>query len=65
MLFKEKDGKRISAKLEKALEMLNDAYSIARGADKSGESDLSIHIDSIYNDLTDTMSILYRSVDWK
>lgn len=56
-----KNEKRIiKVKLTAALELLAEAYNIVRESDSDGNSDLAVHVDSVHNDIDDTIDILKR-----
>ena len=58
MELTENKKKRIKAKLTAAMELMAEAYYIVRESDINGESDLAVHIDSVRNDIDDTIDIL-------
>ena len=58
MELSEKEKRVIEAKLIKAQELMAEAYNFIRDRDIDGESDLAIHVDSVHNDIDDTIDIL-------
>lgn len=58
MELTESEKRRIKAKLTAALELLAEAYNIVRESDSDGNSDLAVHVDSVRNDLDDTIDIV-------
>lgn len=61
--FSAEEAQAISDKLEAASKLLLEAENLVREKDEKGETELNIHIDSNYNDITDTLSILWRYVN--
>ncbi len=58
MKLTENEKRVIKKKLIKAQELMGEAYNFIRERDIDGESDLAIHVDSIHNDIDDTIDIL-------
>lgn len=58
MNLTESEKKKIKAKLAEAAWLLAEAHNLIREKDKKGESDLATHVDSIGNDIDDTIDIL-------
>lgn len=58
MNLTESEKKKIKAKLTEAAWLLAEAHNLIREKDKKGESDLATHVDSIGNDIDDTIDIL-------
>lgn len=63
IMFTTEEAREISGKLEEATKLLLQAEILVRRKDDRGESELSINIDSNYNDITDTLDILWRCVN--
>jgi hypothetical protein len=60
LIFTTEEADAITDKLQAAADLILEAETLARAKDEKGESEVSIHIDSDYNNLTDTMSIVWR-----
>ena len=58
MKLSENEKRIIETKLIAALELLAEAYNIVRESDSDGNSDLAVHVDSVHNDLDDTIDIV-------
>lgn len=58
MKLSENEKRAIKTKLIKVQELMTEAYNLIRRRDIDGESDLAIHVDSIHNDIDDTIDIL-------
>ena len=58
MNLTESEKKKINVKLTEAAWLLAEAHNLIREKDKKGESDLATHVDSIGNDIDDTIDIL-------
>ena len=58
MNLTESEKKKIKVKLTEAAWLLAEAHNLIREKDEKGESDLATHVDSIHNDIDDTIDIL-------
>lgn len=52
------EAEEISAKLRKAIALLDEAYAIVRKKDETGMSDLSLNISSDRNNIDDTLFMI-------
>jgi hypothetical protein len=58
MKLSENEKRIIKAKLTAAKDLADEAYNLIRTKDDCGESDLAVHVDSVRNDLDDTIDIV-------